>query len=200
MTQFKYNTGDQVRVLKASKPTWWYACRIGEVFTLADQRALGDGPNYTTTQGDGLLFEADIELVGTAASTKTLAQVVAEVNALKAQRAAANTTLASIAEHYEKLRVELESFGLALMESGVVEAPVVIQTMKELYHQDAIVAGDVFTFIGPVDRDRMWVVGRNYRIDSVDSDNSVLTQCLIDEDDYSWAWQNEGAFDKFVKA
>ncbi|QNR53942.1 hypothetical protein phiK7A1_154 [Pseudomonas phage phiK7A1] len=199
MTQFKYNTGDQVRVLKASKPTWWYASRIGEVFTLADQRALGDGPNYTTTQGDGLLFEADIELVG-AGSSKTLAQVVAEVTALKAQQAAANTTLASIAEHYEKLRVELESFGLALMESGVVEAPVVIQTMRELYHQDAIQRGDVFTFIGPYDRNRSWLVGQNYKVSRIDSDESVLMEELHDSDEQDWAWQNEGTFDKFVKA
>lgn len=158
---------------------------------------MGDGNNYALDD-DGFALEKDIELASK--PSKTLAQVVAEVNALDAQEAAANTTLASIAEHREKLRVELAGFGLALMESGVVEAPVVVQTMRELYHTDGIKRGDVFTFNGPRDPNRSWVVGQQYRVSRVDSDESVLMEEMHDRDDQDWAWQNEGTFDKFVKA
>lgn len=147
--------------------------------------------------------EQDIEpetIVG-----KTLAQVKAELDALKVQEegahAALATTLKSIAEHREKLRAELEGFGLGIIGGQAVAALVApTKTLGELYHSNAVQVGDVFTFNGPVDKNRDWEIGKQYRVEAVDTDESVLLEAVHDEDNYEWAWENEGAFVKFVKA
>lgn len=171
-----------------------YIAKVDETDHLLTYKIILDGrsPDWEWVR------EQDIEPEKGIVAGKTLAQVVAEVAALDAQEAAANTTLASIAEHREKLRVELAGFGLALTAQS---APIVAtKTMYELYHADDIKRGDVFTFIGPRDHNRSWVVGQNYMVSRVDSDESVLMAELHDSEDQDWAWKNEGTFDKFVKA
>lgn len=130
---------------------------------------------------------------------KTLTQVKAEMAALDAQEAAAHTTLKSITEHREKLRVELASYGLTPLVIALV-APLDAPTLGELYQNSRIHHGDILTFIGPVNPDREWVIGQQYRVSRVDTDDSVLLEDVKNDDSYEWAWQNEGSFTRFVKA
>ena len=60
MKQFK--KGDKVKVVSAGRDTYWYADKIGQVFTLAEQLDR-EGDWFTAEHSDCALGEDDIELV-----------------------------------------------------------------------------------------------------------------------------------------
>ena len=56
----KFKAGDKVKVLKATLGTYWYAERIGDVFTLSSQ--IGNNGWRVVEGGDSCLSTKDIEL------------------------------------------------------------------------------------------------------------------------------------------
>lgn len=57
----KFKAGDKVKVVKSGLCTYWYANRIGDVFTLSSQISNGDWRGVEDR--DGWLSTSDIELV-----------------------------------------------------------------------------------------------------------------------------------------
>lgn len=60
-----YNAGDKVRIVKANESTYWYANRIGEIFTLVRQRKAFCNPSKwdIAENPSGVVDEDDVELV-----------------------------------------------------------------------------------------------------------------------------------------
>ena len=68
MSQFKFKVGDKVRVTKALQSGFWYASKIGEVFTIKDTWFFNpcEFNKYSVKEyEDAYLNECDIELVKT---------------------------------------------------------------------------------------------------------------------------------------
>lgn len=57
----QFKAGDKVKIVKATLSSYWYADRIGDVFTLSSQ--IGNGDWRVVEDRDGCLSTRDIELV-----------------------------------------------------------------------------------------------------------------------------------------
>lgn len=198
MTVFKYNVGDRIRIVSCGEKFWWYANLIGNEYTITNLCTLQDGPNYAVDRaGANVVSEYNVELVVAAQPVaKNLRAVAEEVAILDALQAEAEASLKRVVGAREALLKELQGFGLTLVGAGVVIAPMVAQTLRELYASESVEEGDQFTWTAPDNEDRDWTQGRSYTILRVDYDNSVL---ITSDRCEEWAWENEGAFDGFVK-
>jgi len=60
---YKFRAGDKVKIVKATLSSYWYADRIGDVFTLSSQVGNGNDDWRVVEDRNGFLSESDIELV-----------------------------------------------------------------------------------------------------------------------------------------
>lgn len=159
-----FKNGDKVRIKSAELPTYWYASRVGEIFTLLDNNEY-DG-DWIVSEFNGLVSVNDIELVlekGLEFNPIYCRDRIKEIDSL----------VESLEEERASLVQALEDEGLSLIEKINKQLEDCKQSHEDMSDWKNWKAGDLLTLSkGALDYD--FTVGKNYGFIRVDEDGDIL--------------------------